>query len=105
MEYTNQHGLTNPSCAEVACYWSLTSKNNIEPARVKDINLQAHKKEGQLRVALSMVHLSKSLMRDVSEQEEHFFLASVRKTLPNAVLNITYSPPSEEDAPYIKKAC
>ena len=105
VEYANQHGLTNPSCTEVACYWNSASKNDIEPARIKDMSLQAHKRErptssSSLNSAFKHKFDARPLaMRDISEQEKQVFLASVRKTLPNAVLNITYSPPSEEDVP------
>ena len=69
------------------------------------MSLQAHKRERptssySLNSAFKHKFDAKPLaMRDISEQEKQVFLASVRKTLPNAVLNITYSPPSEEDAP------
>ena len=105
VEYANQHGLTNPSCTEVACYWNSSSKNDIGPARIKDMSLQAHKQERPTS-SYSLNDTSKQefdarplAMRDISEAEKKVCLTSVRKKLPGAVLNITYSPPSEEDVP------
>eukprot|EP00795_Rhopilema_esculentum_P003892 gene3892-15201_t len=45
VEYANQHGLTNSSYTDVACYWNLSTKKDIGPTKIKDMNL----------VSLSMV--------------------------------------------------
>ena len=105
VEYANQHGLTNPSCTDVACYWNSSSKKDIGPTRIKDMNLQAHKLERPTS-SRSLNGSSKQefdarplAMRNISKEDKQVFLTSVRRTLPDAVLNITYSPPSEEDVP------
>ena len=104
-EFANQQGLTNPSCTEMACYWNSSSKKEVEPKRVKDMNFQAYKLN-KSTTQFSLNNISKQefdarplSMRDISDEEKHSFLASVRTALPDAVLNITYAPPKEEDVP------
>ena len=97
--------LTNLSCTDVACYWNSSSKKDIGPTRIKDMKLQARELERPTS-SRSLNGSSKQefdarplAMRNISKEEKQVFLTSVRRTLPDAVLNITYSPPSEEDVP------
>eukprot|EP00794_Sanderia_malayensis_P001117 gene1117-468_t len=90
---------------QVACYWNSSSKKEVEPQRVKDMNFQAHKLN-KSAPQFSLNSMSKQEfdprpwgMRDVSDEKKQSFLTSVRTALPSAVLNISYAPPTEEDVP------
>eukprot|EP00794_Sanderia_malayensis_P016402 gene16402-18039_t len=91
--------------SEVACYWNSSSKKEVEPQRVKDMNIQAHKLN-KSAPQFSLNSMSKQEfdprplgMRDVSDEKKQSFLTSVPTALPSAVLNISYAPPTEEDVP------
>ena len=107
VEQANLQGLTNPSCTDVACYWKSSSKKNIGPSRIKDMNLQAHKlgrptSSHSLNCTLKQEFDVRPLpMRNMSEEGKQIFLPSVCESLPDSVLNITYSPLSEEDVPLL----
>ena len=98
-------GLISLSCTDVGCYWNSTSKKDIGPSRIKDMKLQAYKlgrptSSHSLNGTLEQDFDARPLpMRNISEEDKQIFLVSVRKSLPDAVFNITYSPPSGEDVP------
>ena len=79
VEYANQQGLTNPSCTDVACYWNSSSKKDIGPSRIKDMNVQAHKlgrppSSHSLNGTLKQEFDARPLpMRNISEGDKNTF--------------------------------
>jgi len=105
VDFANQKGYSNPSCTEVACYWNETSRKDVKPQKVKEMNFKIHK----LKLSSASFPLNNSIkqdfdprplaMRVLSDEGKESFLNAVRRTLPAAVINIGYSPPAEEDVP------
>lgn len=104
VEYANEKGYTSPSCTDQACAWNKSTKD-IEPRKVKDMNFESHKR-GNPTPKFSINGNVKrnfdprpSIHKDISDMQKEQFLQSVRQLVPDAVINISYKPPVEEDVP------
>nr|XP_047128367.1 uncharacterized protein LOC124809022 [Hydra vulgaris] len=103
IEYANTKDITNPICTDNICSWNAPSKE-IQPSMVKDMNFVKHK-SGKLQKNL-LIYKEKNdfdprpvEMREITEVEKKQFLLNIKEVLPNAALNIMFTPPPDNDVP------
>lgn len=105
VEFANQKGFTDPSCTDKACVWNNTSKKDIQPMKLKDMVFQSHKvvKENPSYAINSKEKQNfdprPESLRVVTEESKQKFLASLRNINPDAVIHISYAPPTSDDVP------
>ena len=104
VEFANEKGLTDPACTDQTCIWNKSFKE-INPRKVKDISFQAHKRHNPdpkftlNNGAKQEFDPRPAIHQTTSTTDQAAFLQSVRKEVPDAVINISFAPPREDDIP------
>lgn len=104
VKFANQKGYTDPACTDQPCVWNKSSRD-IQSRKIKNMDIQAHKRQNpppKFSVNNCMwqdFDPRPASHHDISEGDKWAFLSSVHQHVPEAVLNISFSPPVEEDVP------
>ena len=91
VDYAVQNGSNNPACTSIPCGWNQSTRKDVEPRKIIDLNLRRDKaskaqadSEGLINEAWLNFDPRKEGQRDISEQRKKSFLEGLKNKAPDA---------------------
>ena len=91
VDYAVQNGYNNPACTSIPCGWNQSTRKDVEPSKIIDLNLRRDKaskaqadSEGLINEAWLNFDPRKECQRDISEQRKKSFLEGLKNKAPDA---------------------
>ena len=91
VDYAVQNGSNNPACTSIPCGWNQSTRKDVEPRKIIDLNLRRDKaskaqadSEGLINKAWLNFDPRKEGQRDISEQRKKSFLEGLKNKSPDA---------------------
>ena len=91
VDYAVQNGYNNPACTSIPCGWNQSTRKDVEPSKIIDLNLRRDKaskaqadSEGLINEAWLNFDPRKEGQRDISEQRKKSFLEGLKNKAPDA---------------------
>ena len=85
VDYAVQNGYNNPACTSIPCGWNQSTRKDVEPSKIIDLNLRRDKaskaqadSEGPINEAWLNFDPRKEGQRDISEQRKKSFLEGLK---------------------------
>ena len=91
VDYAVQNEYNNPACTSIPCGWNQSTRKDVEPSKIIDLNLRRDKaskaqadSEGLINEAWLNFDPRKEGQRDISEQRKKSFLEGLKNKAPDA---------------------
>ena len=91
VDYAVRDGYNNLACASIPCGWNQSTRKDVEPSKIIDLNLRRDKaskaqadSEGLINEAWLNFDPRKECQRDISEQRKKSFLEGLKNKAPDA---------------------
>ena len=91
VDYAVQNGYNNPACTSIPCGWNQSTRKDVEPSKIIDLNLRRDKasksqadSQGLINEAWLNFDPRKEGQRDISEQRKKSFLEGLKNKSPDA---------------------
>ena len=91
VDYAVQNGYNNPACTSIPCGWNQSTRKDVEPSKIIDLNLRRDKasksqadSQGLINEAWLNFDPRKEGQRDISEQRKKSFLEGLKNKAPDA---------------------